>query len=250
MRMGPRFKLLSIAALACAATFACTAAKAATITEARAARHCIGVQGTRDEWTDLDDGDICKVVAFELVHGSSPPVYYQLQVYLTKGETPETERVGGHLIAGGPENDGAGVALLVPSHGGTTLTTLKGWNGGGGVITAPAIVATPQGQILVVEMSADVSSNPTDDAAFRAIDGKWVEMTDEWSYKIDIPEGLTQRHGNAMDWPTLRAYGAFWKSGDADCCPTGGAYIAQLQLDGATLRLRSIRYSRHDLPFP
>jgi hypothetical protein len=250
MIKGRRFKPLSIAAVSCAAALACTDAKAAAITETHAARHCVDVQGTRDEWTDLDEGDTCKVVAFELVRGSSPPVYYQLQVYLTKGQTPETERVRGRLIAGGPENDGAGVALLMPAHGGRTLTTLQGWKGGGGVITAPAVVRTPQGPILVVEMSADLSSNPTDDVAFRSINGKWVEMTDAWSQEVDIPEGLNQRHGNAMDWPTLRAYGALWKVDDAECCPTGGSYIAQLQLDGSTLRLGSIRYSRRDLPFP
>jgi hypothetical protein len=53
-----------------------------------------------------------------------------------------------------------------------------------------------------------------------------------------------------VDWPTLRAYGALWKADDAECYPTGGSYIAQLRLDGSRLSLRSVRYSRHDLPFP
>jgi hypothetical protein len=99
-------------------------------------------------------------------------------------------------------------------------------------------------------MGAMVSSSPNDDAVFRAISGKWVQVKDDWSTEIDIPQGLDQRHGSARDWPTLRAYGALWKPDDDECCPTGGSYIAQLRLDGSKLRLGSVRYSRHDLPFP
>ena len=226
------------------------AARAVTIARADAPRHCVSAPESQDEWGDLDGNDTCRVVAFGVVRGSTPPIYYQLQAYLSDGQKPETEQVQGSFIVGGPLNDGAGVVLLVATPGGTTLTKLKGWSGGDAVITAPRLVRTPQGAILVVEMGADVSSSPNDDAIFRVTNGRWTEVTDDWSAKIEIPVGVEQWHGNAMDWPTLRAFGALWKPHDPQCCPTGGSYIAQLRLEGNHLRLASVRISRGELSFP
>jgi hypothetical protein len=237
-------------AIVLVAVLAGPTARAGTITRADGPTHCVSAPGSQDDWMDLQDGDTCQVVAFGVVRGSKPPIYYQLQTYLSDGQTPETEQVHGDFIVGGPLNDGAGVALLVSPPGSTTLTVLRGWSGGDAVITAPRIVRTPQGSILVLEMSADVSSSPNYDTIFRAAGGKWTQVTDDWSAKLTIPKGVNQRHGNAMDWPTLRAFGAFWKPDDPECCPTGGTYIAQLRLNGNHLRLVSVRNSHGELPFP
>lgn len=247
-----RFGQACALAMICASPFACFAAKpAAIITLDDGPKHCVSTPGTQLVWwQDLQDGDTCRVVGFSVVPHSAPPVYYQLQAYLTPGQTPETEQDQGDYIVGGPNNDGAGVVLLVPSPGSTTLTRLQGWSGSDAVIYAPRIVQTSQGPILLVKMTAMASAHPNEDVVFRAIGGAWTPMTDDWGAKVVAPKGAAQSHGNAMDWPTLRAYGAFWKPHDAQCCPTGGSYIAQLRLDGSHLRLASIRYSRDDLPFP
>lgn len=97
-----------------------------------------------------------------------------------------------------------------------------------------------QGSILIIGNSERVSSYPTNALVFRAITGKWTLVANEWSGQVRVPNGLDQRNGNAMDWPTLRAFGTFWKPDDAQCCPTG-AYIAKLWLDGSLLRIRPLR---------
>jgi hypothetical protein len=232
------------------ATLAWSTVRAATIPPADSTKACLDAPGTQDDWIDLQDGDICRVVGFGTVVGATPPIYYQLQAYLTQDQTPETETVEGDFIIGGPLNDGAGVVLLALVPGNASLMPLRGWSGGGAVITAPRVVRTKQGPIVVLKMSGDVSSNPTYDATFRYVGGKWTRVTDNWSGQIKLPKGVGQRHGNSMDWPTLRAFGALWRQSDAECCPTGGSYIAQLRLDGSHLRLVSVHFSHEDLSFP
>lgn len=208
------------------ATAAASMARAETISLALGPKACLAAPGTQEDWSDLQDGDTCRVVEFGAIRGATPPVYYQLQAYLAQGQTPESEQDDGKVIEGGPLNDGAGVVLLTPVPGDSALIPLAAWSGEDAVITAPRLVRTKQGRIIVLGMSADTSSASNDDVLFRYVGGKWTIVTDDWSGKIKIPKGVEQRHGNAMDWPTLRAFGALWKQDDAECCPTGGSYIA------------------------
>ncbi len=199
-------------------------------------KRCAAAPRQRGMWQDLADDDVCRVVAFGRVPGAAPSMFYQLQAYLA----PNTA---------GPE--GAGAVLLLPSPDGRTLMTLGGWSGSGATVERPRIVRTRQGRILVLPMSATVSSHPTDDVVLRVVGRRWVQVsTHDWWEGVHNPSGAEQRNGNAMDWPTLRAYGAFWRQADSECCPTGGSYVARLRLDGTRLRLAAIRYSRGDLPFP
>jgi hypothetical protein len=226
-------------------------AAAASLPVADAAKSCVAAPLRKDMWQDLQDGDACRVVAFGRVAGAVPPVFYQLQAYLAAGQVPETATVQGDLSAGGPENDGAGAALLVPSADGRALVTLEGWSGGEAVVGQPRIVQTRQGPILVLPLDAQASSHPQYDTVYRVLHGKWTQVdTDHWIADVKVPKGTLQEHGNAMDWPGLRAFGTFSRPRDHGCCPTGGTYIARLRLDGARLRLVSVRISRGDLPFP
>ncbi len=199
-------------------------------------------------YADLpDESDTCRVVAFRRVSGVSPAVFYQLQAFLQAGQTPETQQLDTGLEVGGPDNDGAGVALFVSDRAGK-LTLIGSWSGQEVVVEEPVAARTSQGPILVVPNSQMVSSHPMNDLAFRAVKGKWTLMTDEWSRQIHIPHGVEQWHGNMMDWQALKAYGAFWKPKDAECCPTGGSYTAELRLQGSGIELKSVRYARHGLP--
>lgn len=225
-------------------------AQAATIPQADVPKFCMNAPDAKADWLDFADGDTCRIVRFGLIANATPPIFYQMQSYLSAGQTPEVEELNGNVIVGGALNDGAGLVLLTPAPDGAALIPLRGWSGGGAVITVPRIVNTLQGPILVIPMSADVSSNPNDDAVMRYVGRTWTELTDDWYQHINLPPGVEQRKGNAMDWVTLRAFGALWRHGDAECCPTGGSYIAQLRLDGSHLRLASVRYSSGDMPFP
>jgi len=244
--MNPASRARYVLAIIFIATVAWSTAGAQTIPPADGSKACFTASDTQDDWTDLPDGDKCRVVEFGAVVGVKSPIYYQLQVYLSQDQAPEAEQSNEGLIVGGPLNDGAGVVLLAP----VSSTPLGAWSGGGAVITAPRVVQTTQGPILIIAMSADISSNPNHDAVFRYIAGKWTLMTDDWSKQVKVPQGMDQRHGNAMDWKTLRAFGAFWLPNDLEYDPTGGSYIAQLPLDGSHLSLSSIFYSRNNLPFP
>lgn len=241
--------------LACAlatltlAAWPAVAAHTGALAIADGARHCAAAPGTQSMWDVLQDGDTCRVVAFGPVLNAAPPVYYQLQVYLAAGETPALRDTDGGLSVGGPGSDGAGIALLVPEPDGQTLKLLKGWSGENALVETPRIVRTRQGPILLAPMAATVRAVPNNDAVFRAIGGAWQLVDDDWSHRIVVPARLEQRHGNAMDWSILRAYGALWNRTDAECCPSGGSYIAQLRLDGTHLRLAAVRYSRHALQF-
>lgn len=189
-------------------------------------------------WQELDPQDSCRVTARGRAAGTTPPVFFQMQAY----DAP-----------GGPHTSPDGIGLVLFTTSGTRLKPipLAGWSGGDAFIDPPRIVATVQGPILVVPMSATVSIHPTYDALFRLLRGRWTEIPAfDWLARVHAPAGTVQRHGNAMDWPTLRAYGAFWRPDDPECCGTGGSYIAQLRLSGARLTLEGIRTSPGELPFP
>ena len=210
---------------------------------------CLPAPGTRDMWNELPDGTVCRVVLFRQV--SHTGLWFQLQAYLTDGQTPQAERIDGRIELGGPQNAGAGIVVLAAASRGKPLTPLAGWKGEGAVIDEPRLVRTIAGPLIVIPMSADVSSHPTEDAVFRWRAGNWRAVdTTSWLARVPAPHGLIQRNGNAMNWPRLRAFGAWWRDADPECCPTGGTYVAQLAVTGDRLRLASVRSSKHDLPFP
>ncbi len=217
---------------------------------------CVAAPAQRDEWGDLDKTDDCHVVRSGPVAGSNPPLYFQMQAYLQPGQQSDTRITqftwGREFSVGSPDNDGAGVALLKPVGDRQQLELLQGWSGADAVITdVPRVVRTPHGPILVVRMDAIVSSVPQQDVVLRSAAGHWrVLDTDQWMSAITVPRGTAQRHGSAMDWPTLRAFGAFWRPKDSECCPTGGSYIAQLDIKGVSLRARRVRYWKDEHPFP
>ncbi len=218
-------------------------AAAETLRITDGATRCAAAPQQRTMWQDLEDGVVCRVTAFGRVPAAAPAMFYQLQAYHAPGSDPGS--------AAALAEAGAGAVLLSVSSDGRTLQTLGGWSGSGAVVEPPRIVSTSQGRILVLPMTATVSSHPTDDVVFRALRGRWVQVsTDGWWKGVHSPRDSEQRNGSAMDWPTLRAYGAFWRRQDPECCPTGGSYIAQLRLNGASLHLAHIRYARGELTFP
>lgn len=200
---------------------------------AAAPQRCAPATATRAQWEDIEAGARCRVSAFRRVPGSHPALYYQLQDY----DGP---------VADDPH--GVGIALMSATGDRSGMRVIAGWSGSNATIEPPRVVRTVQGQIIVIPMSASVSSVPQNDIVLRLIGGAWaIVATDRWH--VAIPKGVEQWHGNAMDWPRLRAFGALWKPNDAECCPTGGSYVAQLRLDRRTLRVASVRYSKRLLPF-
>ena len=233
------------------AGFLTASAGAATLSAADGPECCAAAPRQQLMWQDLADGDVCLVTAFGRVTRAAPAIFYQLQSYRLHEGAPDGGTASSGVDAGGSHEDGQGAVLFSPSRDGRTLTTIGGWSGNAALVYAPEIVRTSQGTLLVLRMSATVSAHPTDDVVFRVLAGRWVQVSaNGWWKGVHAPKGLSQRNGNAMDWPTLRAYGAFWREADAQCCPTGGSYIAQLRLDGTQLRLAAIRYSRGELLFP
>lgn len=223
-------------------------AAASTIAVAEAPRRCVAVDPI-----DLDEApdpaDTCRVVAFGRVKGAMPPLLYQLQVWLGDGQAAQTQRIAAGLQVGGPSSNGAGAAVLRPAGKGL-LRLVAGAAGRSAVITEPRLVRTAQVPIVVVPAGATISMHPNLDLVFRVVGGRWTEVAGAWMEHVRTPHGVAQRHGNVVDWLRLRAFGAFWKPPDAECCPTGGSYVARLRLDGRHLVLDSIRYYRGDLPFP
>ncbi|QYE32950.1 hypothetical protein KZX46_02015 (plasmid) [Polymorphobacter sp. PAMC 29334] len=198
---------------------------------------CVSATETQTLWEEIEPGQRCRVVAFRAVPGTHTTLFYQQQAYDLLKNATDTAPAG------------IGIVLLAKMPAQAAFRRVAGWAGSNAWIERPRQVRTQQGSIVVIPMTAQASMHPTYDAVLRIVAGKWTPVrTDRWQVKI--PQGLSQRHGNAMDWPHLRAFGAMWKQGDPECCPTGGTYIAHLRLDHATLRLASVRYSRHDLPFP
>ncbi len=188
-------------------------------------------------WEEIEPGQRCRVVAFRVVPGTRATLFYQRQAYDLPEKNTDTASTG------------TGIVLVAKMSGHSAFRRVAGWAGSNAWIGRPRQVRTRQGSIVVIPMSAQASIHPTYDAVLRVVGRKWTSVpTDQW--QVTIPRGLEQRHGNAMDWPHLRAFGAMWKPGDPECCPSGGTYIAQLRLDHATLRVASVRYSRHELPFP
>ena len=205
-------------------------------------RQCLEAPGRIGFDEAPDETARCVVLSFGPVVGSRPPLVAQIQAYVLPGEaTPAAGEPADTLLT-----HAQGIVLLQPGRAGM----VGGWSGAEAVISAPAVVQTRQGPILVVKIGASISMHPTDDLVFRAEGGVWRQMGAAWQGGIKAYPATTQQHGSVMDWPRLRAFGAFWKPGDPGCCPTGGSYVARLRLDGGHIRLASVHRSRGMLPFP
>ena len=130
--------------------------RSASVSEAPLSRT---VESTvRDDWQELQNGDVCRVVAFG--QHAAPKLFYQIQAFLAAGENPEVQQLSAGISIGGPDNDGAGLALLVPLPDGKNLTVLLGWSGAGAVVETPRVVQTRRGPILIASMAAMVTSHP------------------------------------------------------------------------------------------
>ena len=241
------------AALAAAAINSADAAPAVTtapvITLATAASVCVPTT-SMDYDGDPDPGDRCVVVGFQPIAHTTPRLFYQRQAYLTAAQAQAHPNPQA-LLDDPMSTDGNGMAVLQAAPGGNTLTTIIGMSGTDAYFDPPPhLQRTPQGPVLLVPASAVASSAPDLSVALRRSRNRWTAIDEVWFAALAkrLPKDVAQWKGGLMDWQHLRARSALWHQNDANCCPTGGSYTAQLRLNGNRLELVWLRISKMGLP--
>lgn len=142
-----------------------------------------------------------------------------------------------------PAQGGSGWAIATRLADGRLRPLL--WANAAGIgFEDPVLVASPAGKLISVPGHVPGSGNHSASFLFL-LDGQSWKDIDIFSWEQDLarklPKGLGAWHGIFPRWERMTAYSRLWRSGDANCCPTGGEADISLDLRGDRIVLRDLR---------
>lgn len=157
------------------------------------------------------------------------------------GEDGRT-RVVWQIQQGFTEADGvrSGIVLLGEVAGGVRLL---GWSFEGHGYEAPRILAREGGTLLHVRGRAGGTGRANGDLLYRSGPRGWEEIeTESWwaALPARLPAGLELRQAVTYDFEQMAAEAPLSRSGDANCCPSGGSAQLDFRIEGQGLVLAGV----------
>ncbi len=193
------------------------------VTEASLATSCVKVL--------LHDNDAtCQAEKADAVK-SGAALRYQIQAYADDGL-----RIGGGVVVFQPLTDRP--VWFAP----IAATSAEDAHFG-----APLLIASPEGQLLMLTGSLDGTGNYDASALFRLNGGKLESIdTDPWlgEFARRLPKDLAAWKGIYPDYATMSAETPLWQHQDANCCPTGGHASLKLALVNNRVVLKDVTIRR------
>jgi len=145
-------------------------------------------------------------------------------------------------ILQGTDEEAAAVVLQAgPAPGQVTPLV---WTRGQSVSYAePEVVQSPAGRILDLGGSMMGTGAFNVEAVFiQSGRTAWTQVdTQGWLRDLKLPAGMGIWKGVYPEFKDFSATTAYWKSSDANCCPTGGLVEAELRLEGDRLVIASVK---------
>jgi uncharacterized protein len=177
---------------------------------------------------DAPDGGTCTVQEFAAIAGSTEPaLFYQLQSY-KDGDT----------------NVGSGVVVYRAIAGkGATLTPLVALATDGAHYEAPETNTASSPPWLIVPGQMEGTGHINIESIYLIGKGGLEDVdTESWQQDLGrrVPKGLTANKGIYPDYRAMTAETPLWRSGDGNCCPTGGRAFVTLALAGHRLVVKGV----------
>lgn len=108
----------------------------------------------------------------------------------------------------------------------------------------PEVVASPAGPLLVLSGTQQGTGAFNADSLYRRDASGWrdVELV-SWRRELKrrVPKDVAVWKGVAYDFPSLTASTGLWRSGDANCCATGGSADITFAIEGDALVLKAVK---------
>ncbi len=144
------------------------------------------------------------------------------------GHTEETGVIAGFVLM---QRQGANWAVI-------------GWTFEGALTGIPALIERADATLLHAPSRSGGTGAHNTDLLLRHEGARWQEIEME-SWK-DAMRGklapLAVWKGVTYDLAAMRAMTPVWTQRDANCCPTGGAALADLAIEGARVKLVSVQH--------
>ncbi|WP_066798705.1 hypothetical protein [Sphingomonas soli] len=150
-------------------------------------------------------------------------------------------RILWQLQSGASEEDGLGMGAMLWDASGTGEPRLIGWTFEGVYMEAPRY--NPELQLLWVSGRMMGTGDGNADILYQRRDGKWIEIElESWRADLEkrLPKGLGAWKGVDYDLTSLSAATELWKDSDANCCATGGRATMDFEIEGSSLKLKTI----------
>jgi uncharacterized protein len=177
---------------------------------------------------EAPDGAKCSVREFAAIAGATEPaLFYQLQSY-----------------ADGDVNTAAGVVVFQAVAGkASALTPRVALASEGAHYEAPEINATPGTRLLIVPGELEGTGHINIESIYLISKDRLEDVdADSWVQDLGrrVPKGMTANKGIFPDYRAMTAATPLWRSGDGNCCPTGGRAFVTLALTGHRLMIKAI----------
>ncbi len=107
----------------------------------------------------------------------------------------------------------------------------------------PQLIVNPFGTILQIPIHLDGTGagNVSESYLWDRESKRWRRLDAEsWLKDIKAPPGLAINKGIWPDLKTMTAKAYFYRSGDANCCPTGGTAHIQLTIENDRFAIKSV----------
>jgi uncharacterized protein len=162
---------------------------------------------------DAPDGSTCAVQEFAAVdEAAEPTLFYQLQSYADVDRTV-----------------GAGVVVYrtIPGKAGM-LIPLVALASEGAHYQAPDIHTTPVARWMIIPGELEGTGHLNAETIYLIGKGGLEDVdADGWLQDLGrrLPKGMTANKGIFPDYRTMTAETPLWRSGDGNCCPTGGPRV-------------------------
>jgi uncharacterized protein YecT (DUF1311 family) len=177
---------------------------------------------------DAPDGTTCAVEEFAAVdEAAEPTLFYQLQSY-----------------ADGDRRVGAGVVVFRTIAGKSgALTPLVALASEGAHYEAPEIRTTAGVRWMIIPGSLEGTGHFNAEAIFLIAKAGLEDVDAEsWLQELGrrLPKGMGANKGIFPDYRVMTAETPLWRSGDGNCCPTGGRAFITLALTGHRLTVKAV----------
>lgn len=155
---------------------------------------------------------------------------------------PDGRRLAWQIQRGSTDEAGVTEGLVLFTVDGALLRPL-GWSFEAVGFEAPTMFTQDDRVYVAARGHQAGTASANADILFRLDGERWTEIEIEsWKTALDeaLPDGLGVWKGVTYAWPEMMASSSLWRDEDANCCPTGGAAMIDLAVDGVSLRLVAV----------
>ena len=155
---------------------------------------------------------------------------------------PDGQRLAWQIQRGASDYSGVTAGLILFAIDGEFLRPV-GWSYEAVSFDAPVMFERPDGLYVAAEGHQAGTASANADILFRLDGETWTEIElESWTRAVadELPDGLGVWKGVDFTWPEMIATSSLWRDDDANCCPTGGQAVFDLEVSGHSLRLAGL----------